>query len=116
MGATARERRGYPCRALSDTAGAPWDRGLGRYDELPGRPFGHGPELCGKKAWVEWQKRLLGATERDEQERSAFREYVRSIVSERFIFLDECLTNISLSPNYARVPVGERVYGTVPRN
>jgi hypothetical protein len=105
VGATARERRGYPCRALSDTAGAPWDRGLGRYDEL-----------CGKKAWVEWQKRLLGATERDEQERSAFREYVRSIVSERFIFLDECLTNISLSPNYARAPVGERVYGTVPRN
>jgi hypothetical protein len=65
---------------------------------------------------VEWQKRLLGATKRDEQERSAFREYVRSIVSERFIFVDECSTNISLSPNYARAPVGERVYGTVPRN
>ena len=41
---------------------------------------------------------------------------MRSIVSERFIFVDECSTNISLSPIYARAPKGERAYGKAPRN
>jgi transposase len=63
-----------------------------------------------------FQKRSLGASERDEQRRGAFREYVRSIVSERFVFVDECSTNISLSPIYARAPKGERAYGKAPRN
>jgi transposase len=58
----------------------------------------------------------LGASERDEQRRSAFGEYIKSIVSERLIFLDECSTNISLSPIYARAPRGERAFGKAPRN
>ncbi len=41
---------------------------------------------------------------------------MRSIVSERFVFVDECSTNISLSPIYARAPRGERAYGKAPRN
>ena len=41
---------------------------------------------------------------------------MRSIVSERFVFVDECSTNISLSPIYARAPKGERAYGKAPRN
>jgi transposase len=41
---------------------------------------------------------------------------VRSIVSERFVFVDECSTNIALSPIYARAPRGERAYGKAPRN
>ena len=73
-------------------------------------------ESGGKKARVDFQKRSLGASERDEQRRSAFGEYVKSIVSERFIFLDECSTNISLSPIYARAPRGQRAYGKAPRN
>ncbi len=58
----------------------------------------------------------MGASERDEQRRSAFGEYIKSIVSERLIFLDECSTNISLSPIYARAPKGERAFGKAPRN
>ena len=41
---------------------------------------------------------------------------MRGIVAERFVFVDECSTNISLSPLYARAPRGERAYGKAPRN
>ena len=58
----------------------------------------------------------MASSERDEQRRSAFARYVRSIVSERFVFVDECSTNIALSPIYARAPKGERAYGKAPRN
>lgn len=58
----------------------------------------------------------MASSERDEQRRSAFREYVRTIVSERLVFVDESSTNISLSPIYARAPRGERAYGKAPKN
>ena len=58
----------------------------------------------------------MASSERDERKRSAFGEYVRSILSERFVFVDECSTNISLSPIYARAPKGERAHGKAPRN
>jgi transposase len=58
----------------------------------------------------------MGATERDERRRGAFRKHVRSIVAERFVFVDECSTNVSLSPIYARAPKGERAHGEAPRN
>jgi transposase len=58
----------------------------------------------------------MASSERDEQRRSAFREYVRSIVSERFVFVDECSTNVSLNPMYGRVPRGERAHGKAPKN
>jgi transposase len=58
----------------------------------------------------------MASSERDEQRRSAFRAYVGSIISERFVFVDECSTNISLSPIYARAPRGERAHGKAPRN
>jgi transposase len=65
---------------------------------------------------VEFQKRSPGASERDEQRRGAFTKYIKSIVSERFVFVDECSTNISLSPIYAGAPEGERAFGKAPRN
>ncbi len=58
----------------------------------------------------------MASSERDEQRRSSFARYVRSIVSERFVFIDECSTNISLSSIYARAPKGERARGKAPRN
>jgi transposase len=58
----------------------------------------------------------MTTSERDECRRGAFREYVSSIVSERFVFIEECSTNISLSPIYARAPRGERAHGKAPRN
>lgn len=41
---------------------------------------------------------------------------MRTIVSERFVFVAECSTNISLSPIYARAPKGERARGKAPKN
>jgi hypothetical protein len=75
----------------------------------------HEPRGVRKLGWT-YQKRSMASSERDEQRRSAFREYVRTIVSERLVFVDECSTNISLSPLYARAPRGERAYGKAPRN
>jgi transposase len=58
----------------------------------------------------------MASSERDERRRSAFARYVKSIVAGRFVFVDECSTNISLSPIYARAPRGERARGKTPRN
>ena len=58
----------------------------------------------------------MGATERDEEERSAWRKRVSEIDPSELLFVDECGTNISLTPLYARAPKGERAYGKTPRN
>ena len=58
----------------------------------------------------------MASSERDERRRRAFARYVGGIVSERLVFVDECSTNISLSPIYARAPRGERARGKAPRN
>jgi transposase len=62
------------------------------------------------------RSRRRPSSERDERRRSAFGACVRSIVSERFVFVDECSTSTSLSPIYARAPRGERAHGKAPRN
>ena len=59
---------------------------------------------------------MLGASERDEEARSAWRERLRSVDPERLVFVDECSTNIGLVPRYARAPRGERAFGKAPRN
>jgi hypothetical protein len=58
----------------------------------------------------------LGATERDEKRRSAVKERLRGVESERLLFVDESSTNIALTPRYARAPKGERALGKAPRN
>jgi hypothetical protein len=65
---------------------------------------------------VELQKKTLGATERDEEARSSFRERLRGVDPKCLIFVDESSTNIALTPRYARAPEGERAYGKAPRN
>lgn len=62
------------------------------------------------------QKKSLGASERNEEERSAWRDEVKDIDPKRFVFVDECGTNIALRRLYARAPRGERAFGKVPRN
>ena len=82
--------------------------GVGLYHEL-----GHTRE-----AGVELQKKTLGASERDEEARSSFRERLRGVDPKRlvFVFVDESSTNVALTPRYARAPKGERAYGKAPRN
>jgi hypothetical protein len=66
---------------------------------------------------MEPKKRSMGAAERDEFMRAAWRAGVaRQIDAERLVFVDEMGTNVSLSPLYAWSPKGERAYGSAPRN
>jgi transposase len=66
---------------------------------------------------VEPKKRSLGAAERDEFLRAAWRLLVAEEVdAERLVFVDEMGTNVSLCPLYAWSPLGERAFGSAPRN
>jgi hypothetical protein len=66
---------------------------------------------------VEPKKRSVGASERDEFLRVAWRSLVaREIHAEQLVFVDEMGANISLAPLYAWSRRGERVFGSVPRN
>jgi hypothetical protein len=66
---------------------------------------------------VEPKKRRVGATERDEFLRAAWRLLVAGeIDAQRLVFVDECGTNTSLNPLYAWSRRGERAYGEAPRN
>jgi transposase len=59
----------------------------------------------------------VGASERDEFLRAAWRALVAGRVeSGRFVFVDECSTNTSLTPLYAWSRRGERARCSTPRN
>ena len=61
------------------------------------------------------QTQTLGATERDEQARAAYREQGAQHHADAYVIVDECGSNINLTPIYARAPKGERALGSVPR-
>ena len=66
---------------------------------------------------MEPKKRSVGASERDEFLRAAWRSLVaREIHAEQLVFVDEMGANISLAPLYAWSRRGERAFGSVPRN
>ncbi|MCA1680604.1 MAG: transposase, partial [Actinobacteria bacterium] len=59
----------------------------------------------------------MGATERDEWLRAAWRVIVAGAVDpRRLVFVDEMGTNTSLSALYAYAPKGRRAYARIPRN
>jgi len=62
------------------------------------------------------QKKSRVASERDERERGAFGERIRSVDQRRLVAVDECGTHTSMTRARARAPKGKRVYGKVPRN
>jgi DDE superfamily endonuclease len=66
---------------------------------------------------VEQKKRSVGASEREEFLRAAWRALVAGeIYAERLVFVDEMGANISLAPLYAWSRRGERAFSSVPRN
>ena len=66
---------------------------------------------------MEPKKRSLGADERDEFLRAAWRVLVaEEIDAKRLVFVDEMGANVSLSALYAWSPKGERAFGSAPRN
>ena len=89
-------------------------RPLGRDHWLPGeyRDDESGDPPSGLAA----EKKTLGATERDEQHRQAFRNQITLRDATDFVIVDESGSNLNLTPRYARAPRGQRAYGYVPRN
>jgi transposase len=73
-------------------------------------------ESCHPPTGLDAQKKTLGASERDEAARAAWREQARQLESRQLVFVDECSSNIALTPLYARAPRGQRAVGKVPRN
>jgi transposase len=66
---------------------------------------------------MDLQAKTVGATERDEEARSAWRGRVsKKLDPSKLVFVDECGTNIGLAPLRARAPRGERAFGKSPRN
>src|SRR6266487_4327520 len=61
-------------------------------------------------AGVDAKKKTLGATERNEEERA------EQLVSDQLVVVDECGSNIALTPIYARAPRGQRAPDRIPRN
>jgi transposase len=59
----------------------------------------------------------VGPSERDEFVRAAWRATVaRTTEADRFVFVDECSTNVSLRPLYAWSRRGKRAHCSAPRN
>lgn len=73
-------------------------------------------ESCHWAHGLDAQKKTLGASERNAEERIAWRTEASQLPSERFVFVDECGSHIALTPLYARAPKGQRAQGSVPRN
>ena len=62
------------------------------------------------------KKKTLGASERNEEARAAWRKQAETFDANQLVFLDECGSHIALTPLYARSLKGQRAYGSVPRN
>ncbi|HEU5383031.1 MAG TPA: transposase [Ktedonobacteraceae bacterium] len=58
----------------------------------------------------------MAATQRREEERAQFREQMKELDARGLIIVDECGSNIALTPRYGWAPKGQRVQGSVPRN
>ena len=69
-----------------------------------------------QRAELDAKKKSLAASERNEQERSSWRKQVSPLPAKQFVFVDECGSNIALTPLYGRAPKGQRVPESVPRN
>jgi transposase len=58
----------------------------------------------------------LVAAERSDTDRAAWRELTGYLPINDLVFVDECGSNLALTPLYARAPRGQRAYGVAPRN
>lgn len=73
-------------------------------------------ESCDQAGRLDAKKKTLGASERNEETRAAWQEHLKQLDARKLVVIDECGSNIALTPLYARAPKGARAYGSVPRN
>jgi transposase len=62
------------------------------------------------------KKRRARASERNEEVRAACRDQSKQLDARKLVVIDECGSNIGLTPLYARAPQGLRASGSAPRN
>jgi transposase len=62
------------------------------------------------------KKKTLVALEQNEQDRAAWRTQAKHLDAKQLVIIDECGSNIALTPRYGWAPKGQRVRGSVPRN
>jgi transposase len=67
-------------------------------------------------AGLDAEKKMLAASERDEEARKAWREAVATLDPGQFVFVDESGTTSSLTRLYGWAPHDQRATGSVPRN
>ena len=103
--AVAGAPRCYPGDPLSVVGARAWPAG---------KHHDHGS--CHQANGLDAKKKTLGATERNEEARAAWREHLKHLDARKLVVLDECGSNIALTPLYARAPKGLRAYGSAPRN
>ncbi len=72
-------------------------------------------ERSAQTSGMDTKKSLWQKVERNEEERASWRKQMSQQEADRLVFLDECGSNIALTPLYARAPKGERARGSVPR-
>jgi transposase len=62
------------------------------------------------------KKKTIGAVERDEAARRAFRKYIQRLNSADVVIIDECGSRVGMIPLYARAPRGSRAFDRAIRN
>lgn len=90
---------------MSDVGKSSWDPGQYQHHEPSDPQGGH-----------HTKKKTLRASEQRQQGRDSWRAQVKLLDAKRLVFLDECGSNIALTPLYGWARKGERVIGSVPRN
>lgn len=73
-------------------------------------------EPCYQPIGLDAKKKTLGASERDEAARRAYREQLKQLDAQQVVVVDEGGSNRALTPLSARAPKGQRADGSVPRN
>jgi transposase len=71
---------------------------------------------CHQAGWLDAKKKTMGASERNEEARATWRDQSKQLDAHKLVVIDECGSNIALTPLYARSPKGLRAYGSAPRH
>lgn len=62
------------------------------------------------------KKKTVAASEQKQQDRAAWRAQAVQLDARHLVFIDECGSNIALTPRYGWAPKGQRARGSAPRN
>jgi hypothetical protein len=73
-------------------------------------------EPSDQTSWLHTKKKTVAATEQKQQERAAWRAQASQLDVRQLVFIDECGSNIALTPRYGWALKGQRATGSVPRN